>query len=298
MTIYVDVLVALNILLTYILLVATRVVVKMPTNKWAVLVAAVIGGISSLVIFYENGGLIFSVVYKILTGGIIVGIGLLPKSPKQFLKGLLAFFGISFLFGGTMYALEITLHPQNILFYNGIAYFDMSLSYLVASVFLIYGLFLLGDYLITKHNQKFGKCDLEIIYNNKSVKTIAFIDTGNTLTDGMSGRPVVIAELSVVLPLFSREEVMFYKKDDFYNIPESLNKNFRLVPCRVITGESILMGFLPTSVRIKNNGKIYETSFCTIALTKNELSQGVYRALINNKIFENVKEENRDEIFI
>ena len=33
-TVYADVLVALNILLTYILIVATRVMVKIPTNKW------------------------------------------------------------------------------------------------------------------------------------------------------------------------------------------------------------------------------------------------------------------------
>ena len=83
MTVYADVLVALNILLTYILIVATRVMVKIPTNKWAVLVASVVGGVSSLVIFYENGGVAFPFVYKIITAGIIIGIGFLPKTPKM-----------------------------------------------------------------------------------------------------------------------------------------------------------------------------------------------------------------------
>ena len=134
MTIYADVLVALNILLTYIIIVASRVLCKMPTNKWAVLLASVVGGFSSLVIFYENGGVAFSVLYKIITGGIIVGIGFLPKTIKLFFKVLLAFFGVSLLFGGSMYALEITLHPKNIFFHNGTVYFDMSIAYLVASV--------------------------------------------------------------------------------------------------------------------------------------------------------------------
>ncbi len=267
----------------------------MPTNKWAVLLASVVGGFSSLVIFYENGGVVFSILYKVITGGIIVSIGFLPKAIKTFLKVFLAFFGVSLLFGGSMYALEITLHPKNIMFYNGTVYFDMSIAYLVASVLVIYGAFLLADYLITKHNNKGGECQLEITYNNTSVNMIAFIDTGNTLTDGMSGRPVIIAELSAVSPLFSREELLFFKIGNFENVPESLNKSFRLIPCMAVTGESLLKAFLPTAVKIKDKEKIYETSFCTIALTEKSLSQGEYRALLNNRIFENVKEEKVDE---
>lgn len=295
LTIYADVLVALNILLTYIIIVASRVLCKMPTNKWAVLLASVVGGFSSLVIFYENGGVAFSVLYKIITGGIIVGIGFLPKTIKLFFKVLLAFFGVSLLFGGSMYALEITLHPKNIMFYNGTVYFDMSIAYLVASVLVIYGVFLSADYLITKHNNKGGECQLEITYNNTSVNMIAFIDTGNNLTDGMSGRSVIIAELSAVSPLLSREELLFFKSGNFENVPESLNKSFRLIPCMAVTGESLLKAFLPTAVKIKDKEKIYETSFCTIALTEKSLSQGKYRALLNNRIFENVKEEKADE---
>lgn len=295
MTVYADVLVAVNILLTYILIVATRVMVKIPTNKWAVLVASVVGGVSSLVIFYENGGVAFSFIYKVITGGIIVGISFLPKSPKLFIKEFLAFFGVSFLFGGSMYALEITLHPKNILFYNGTVYFDMSIAYLVASVLVIYGVFLLADYLITKHSQKGGKCQLEITYNEASVSMTAFIDTGNTLTDGMTGRPVIIAELSAVSPLFTREEMIFFKNGNYEDVPESLSKNFRLIPCKTVAGDSLLKAFMPTFVKIKDGKSCCQNSFCTVALTERDLSQGEYRALLNNNIFENVKEEKNDE---
>lgn len=295
MTIYADVLVALNVLLTFIIIVASRVVCKIPTNKWAVMIASLLGGASSLVIFYENGGLAFSLVYKIITGGIIVGVAFLPKTVAMFLKVFLAFFGVSILFGGSMYALEITLHPKNIIFYNGTVYFDMSIAYLVGSVLVIYGVFIFAEYFISKHNSKGGKCKLEIIYNNLSVNLIAFIDTGNTLTDAMSGRPVIIAELSAVAPLFSREEILFFKSGKYENVPESLNKNFRLIPCSAVTGESLLKAFLPTTVKIKDKERLYETSFCTIALIEKSLSQGEYTALLNNNIFENVKEEKSNE---
>ena len=295
LTVYADVLVALNILLTYILIVATRVLCKVPTNKWAVLLSSVIGGICSVVIFYENGGTAFSFLYKIITGGVIVGVAFLPKSPKMFIKEFLAFFGISVLFGGGMFAMEITLHPKNIMFYNGTVYFDMSIAYLVACVLVIYGVFLLADYIITKHNNKGGKCQLEITYNEASVNMTAFIDTGNTLTDGMTGKPVIIAELSAVLPLFSREELMFFKSDNLDNVPEKIKKRFRLIPCRTVTGDTLLKAFIPDSVKIKDGKISYINNFCTVALTDKDLSQGEYKALLNDAIFRNVKEEKYDE---
>lgn len=295
MTIYADVLVGLNILLTYILLVASRVMCKVPTNKWAIMIASVIGGVSSLVIFFENGGVVFSCFYKIITGAVIVGVGFIPKTIKVFIKVFLAFFGISILFGGGIYALEITLHPKNIFFYNGTVYFDMSIAYLVGSVLVIYGIFLLGDYVITKNNHKGGKYQLEIVYNNSSVNIYAFVDTGNTLTDGMTGRPVIIAELSAVSPLFSREEMMFFKSRNFENVPVSLNKTFSLVSCKTVAGDSLLKAFKPQYIRIKDSKNIFATDFCTVAVINKELSQGEYKALLNEKIFQNVKEEKHNE---
>lgn len=295
LTVYADVLVALNILLTYILIVATRVLCKAPTNRWAVLLSSAIGGICSLVIFYEKGGPAFSFLYKIITGGVLVGVAFLPKSLKLFIKEFLAFFGISVLFGGAMLALEITFRPKNIMFYNGTVYFDMSIAYLVASVLMVYGIFLLADYLITKHNNKGGKCQLEITYNEISVSMTAFIDTGNTLTDGITGRPVIIAELSAVSPLFSREELLFFKSDDFENIPEKIKKEFRLIPCKTVSGNTLLKAFTPDFVKIKNGEISYKNNFCAVALTEKELSQGDYKALLNSAVFENAKEEKCDE---
>ena len=136
---------------------------------------------------------------------------------------------------------------------------------------------------------------MEIAYNEASVTMTAFIDTGNSLTDGMSGRPVIIAELSAVSPLFSREEMLFFKNGNYENVPESLIKNYRLIPCKTVTGDSLLKGFSPDFVKVKNEKRCFINDFCTVALTDKDLSQGAYEALLNNNIFENVKEEKSDE---
>lgn len=298
MTVYADVLVALNTLLTYIIIVASRVLCKIPTNKWSVACASLLGGVSSLVIFYEDGGIVFSLFYKLITGAVIVAIGFLPKSPRTFIKVLSAFFGVSFLFGGTVFALELTAHPKNIMFYNGTVYFDMSITYLVGCVLSIYGIFLLANYFLTKHTLKGARCEMEITFGKAAVTLPALIDTGNSLTDGLSGRPVIVAELRAVSPLFSMEELKFFKDGNYDDVPETLKKVMRLIPCTAVTGESLLKAFLPALVKIKTENKIYTTDFCTIAVTDRELSQGEYRALLNNNIFENGREEkNNDTAF-
>lgn len=299
MTIYADVLVALNILITYILIVAVRVFTKIPTNKWAVLFASLVGGFSSLIIFLDNINLFISLAYKLVSAGVIVGIGFLPKNMKICFKAYIGFFLMSFLFGGGVYALQITLKPQNILYYNGIVYFDMSISYLVGCVLSLYGVFLIGDYLIKNHTLKDSKCLLEITYRNSSVTISALIDTGNSLQDGLSGRPVIVTELSAIAPLFEREELLFFKNQNYENVPKSLYKYFRLVPCSAVTGESLLPSFIPSCVKITTENSVCETDFCTIGVANKNLSSGEYKALINSSILENVKEEkNNDKVYI
>ncbi len=295
MTIYADVLVALNFLLTYILLVAVRLFFKIPTNKWALVTSCFFGGLSSLIIFWDNISIAVSVAYKLICAGVIVAIAFLPKNIKVFIKTYLGFFLVSFLFGGGVYAIQLTLHPKNILYYNGIVYFDMSISYLVGCVLCIYGVFLLGDFLLTKHSLKDCKCLVEITYNNACVTFPAIVDTGNSLRDGLSGRPVIVAELSAVAPVFERGEMLFFKNQDYSNIPKILAKKFRLVPCSAVTGESLLPSFIPDFVKITTARGVYKTDFCTIGVVNKPLSSGEYKGLINNSIFENGKEEKANE---
>ncbi len=291
MTVYADVLVALNILLTYILLVSSRVFLKFPTNKFAVMVASFVGGFSSLVIFLDEMNVASSVCFKILTAVVISSVAFLPKSLRAFLKAFFAFFGVSFLFGGAMYALELALNPSNILFFNGTVYFDMSITYLVGSTLVIYGVFLFADYLMGKRHSRNNYCSIEIEYRSLSVKTEGFIDTGNSLTESASGRPVIVAHLSAVAPLFSFDELKFFKGGFTDDIPESLKKSFRLIPCKSMGGENLLKAFIPDKLKIVMDGNSFETDFLVVAVTERELSDGSYKAILNENIFHNIRKE-------
>ncbi len=298
MTIYADVLVGLNILITYIFLVCTRVVCKTATNKKSIALASFFGGFSSLVIFFDVPYQWLSFFVKLLTGAIIVLIAFLPRNIRKFFKTFSAFFIISVVFGGVMYFVEITINPENVMYYNGTVYFNMSLTYLVGSVLVIYGVFLLVECFFNKSASANVNCELKINFRGVCVTLPAIIDTGNNLTDGLTSRPVIVAEFSALAPLFDFNETEVFKSNNYEKIPDSLKKHVRLIPCGSVTGEGLLLSFLPEKIEVKTKNNLYDNNYCVISVVNKSLSDGSYKALINEKILLNGEEKRNEKHFV
>ena len=283
-TVYADVLVALNILITYLFLVCTRMLCRSPTNKVGIAVAAVLGGFSSLVVFCDGMGIGLLIAFKLFTAAILVTVAFFPVKVRLFLKSFVVFFGVSFLFGGIMYAVEITFNPQNILYLNGTVYFDMSLAYLVGSVLVIYGVFLLCNFFLSRYLAEKEIYDVKITFREKSVEVKGFFDTGNNLKEGISGRPVLIADLSAIAPLFDYAELKYFKSGVYDEVPESLQKSVRLIPCTTVTGEAMLKGFIPEQVEYKSKNKRACGNFVAVAVSTTAVSSGEYGIILNSGI--------------
>lgn len=297
-TVYADVLVALNILITYLILVASRLFCRIATNKWGVAIASIIGGLSALIIFYEGMSVIWSVIYKITVAAVITLVAFLPGNFRMFLKTFFGFFAISFMFGGVMYAIEITQKPQNILYINGTVYFDMSITYLVGSTFIIYALFVVCNYFLSKRLSAHDIYKVKITFRNTSVEVIGFVDTGNNLNDGITGRDVIVAELSAVAPLFTYEEIKYFKTGDLTEIPESIKTKIHLIPCSTVSGDSLLPAIIPERVEYKINNKKAQSDFVSVAICNKSLSSGEYKVLLNKNVCNLNWKENKDEIFV
>jgi sigma-E processing peptidase SpoIIGA len=195
------------------MLVCTRVVVKSDTNKWGLVLATFFGGISSLVIFWESMPLVLSVIFK-MAGVIIISFSaFLPKNKKQFLKTTLAFLFVNILFGGLLYFVQLTFNPSNIFYMNGTVYFDISVLFLVSMTLICYGLLLVFDFFLRKRSSEKTLYKATIYFRDKSVTLNALYDTGNHLTDGIEGKPVVVTELNSIKDFFSRSEIEYFKCD-------------------------------------------------------------------------------------
>lgn len=286
MTVYADVLVGVNIIITYILIVSVRLICKIATSKWGVGIASIIGGFSALIIFCEDIPPMASVLYKLITAVLITGVGFLPRSIRGFLKVFAGFFAVSFLFGGVMYAVELTFKPKNILYMNGTVYFDMSITYLVGSVLLIYVAFMVVNFLLTKHAVKNKFYEVKINFRNTEATLRGFVDTGNNLKYGVSGRPVIIGELSALAPLFTFEELKCLKGGMYENIPEGLVGKIHLVPCQTLSGDGFLPAIIPERVVIKNGNKRTDNVKFCLALSNKRISDGEYNLILHNSVID------------
>ena len=219
--IYADILVATNMIVNYFLLRSSAALIKCEHKTSRFLISSFAGGIFSLVIFVENMNLFSSAAFKLLTLIILVLIAFKIKSLKVFLKCAGAFFLSNFIFAGIMLAISTAILPNASIYKNGVVYFDLNILTLsVISVIC---------YLIIEIISKFTKSkvpekciyDIGIHYEGISVDGKALYDSGNTLCDCFSGKPVIICEKSFLMPLLEGKEL-------------TEMKNFRLIPFSTI----------------------------------------------------------------
>ena len=291
--VYADVLVALNIYVTYFLLVLTRLVLKCETKKPSFALSSVIGGFSSLTVLVEPIGAPFDVALKVVFCAVITFVAFLPKSIKSFLKSFTAYFTVSVIFAGVMLALEFTVHPKNMVFINGTVYFDVSVLFIVVASVACYGLVLLVDRFLRHRAAEKTLYKVRVYFRNESAEFVALYDTGNNLTDGIEGRPVIIAELKPLQNLFYNDECEFFRrKTTYFSPPESLKKCIRVIPCRGVGDISLLPAFIPERIVIFDDKKACEVKNTVIAVTNKKLTDGEYSAILNNSIFERGKMTN------
>ncbi len=291
--IYADVLTAVNIYITYFIIVSSRVLLKAETKKYSVGIASVTGGLTSLCVLFEDINSALSFILKIVFAVIISYIAFLPKTLRSFFKSFITFFCVGTAFGGVFYLLQTTLHPKGIMLINGTVYLDVSPEFLVGATVSGYGCVLIFDKIFEKRLSRQSLFDIEIFYKDKKVKTKAFYDTGNKCRDCFDGRPAIFIEADTVKNLFTDEEQRFLKKCSLSTVPPDTIKNsIRVIPCGSVFGESIVYGILPSKVIIYDNNTHFETDFCICGIVNKSLSDGEYKAVLNCDIFERGKKTN------
>lgn len=273
--VYADVLVIVNLIVNYLLLRASAAVTGHGFNSWRLLASALAGGIFSLMIFIENIPAFINFLIRIAFLIIMVITAFGIKSIKAFLKCCAAFFLVNSGFAGIMLALCTTVMPNSALYKNGIVYFDISIFTLTVSAIVCYCLLsIISRFLKSKAPQK-SIYGIKIRYGENTVEGKALLDTGNTLCDCFSGKPVIIAEKEFIHKLCD---------DDITSM-----KNFRLIPFSTIKGSGALPAFMADKTEICINGKWLESHEIYIAVTNKKIVSGGYSALFGMPFFETVE---------
>lgn len=191
-TIYIDVLIVLNIYVNFFLLKATARLTHTPLKTSRCVFSSALGSLFSLTIFLPEMNFLIPLAIKLSAAIIITAIAFGIKDKRQTIKLVFCFYLVNFLFGGIIMLFYLTFKPGFMALGNTYFYVDFSLLSLVV--------FTAVSYFAVSAVRRFMDrgCDVKKKYKvmirqgNSSVSVDALADTGNSLVDVFSGKPVII----------------------------------------------------------------------------------------------------------
>ncbi len=196
MKIYLDLIMILNFLIDFILLLTVSVILKRNIKITRIMLGAFVGGISILLLFFNiNSVLLF--ILKFLISVVMTIITFKFVNIKYTLVNILYLYMSSIILGGFLYLLNIEFSYKHI----GIIFFNNGLS--INFIFLlIFSPLILYIYIKQTKNFRLNYSNyynIDIVLKNKKYKYTAYLDTGNTLIDNLTRKPVILIDKRKIL---------------------------------------------------------------------------------------------------
>ncbi|MDR1927782.1 MAG: sigma-E processing peptidase SpoIIGA [Oscillospiraceae bacterium] len=287
--IYLDILIAINIFVTYLLLAASAFFSAVHTKRWRLLLSSLFGGATALLIFLPEAPWWLLLTEKLLCALAIVWLGFGFGERRRFLRCFSAFFAVSFAFAGIMLALWLTLKPGGMLYHNGTLYFDVNLITFVLFACACYAAVRGLVALLRRRHPGANACQATVQILGRSITLPAFYDSGNKLTDGFTGAPVVVAEYRALCGFLPEELRPFFRGEGgMGQIPpeDPWRSRLREIPFHALGREGLLPAFRSDRVTVKTKNQAVPTPQAIVAVTADALSDGSYALLLQASMLE------------
>ncbi len=201
--VYIDSLFFLNAMMDYLLLLASARIAGEPLNRLRMAAAALLGGGYAAAVFLPGMEVLSTSMCKLAAAVLMVLVGL--GASRRLLRQIIIFFTLAFAFGGGVLAVALLggrgLHPAKGLLFSGM---DMKIVLLTAAMcYVVWSMILKGA---GRRSVVSGEVvTVEVQVYEKQISFTALQDTGNTLTDPVSGRGVIVLDWEAALPLLGAE---------------------------------------------------------------------------------------------
>lgn len=233
MTVYLDSLFLINGIVDYLLLLVTAKVAGEGFSRWRLLSGAVLGATAAALLFLPGFDWLMHPLCK-LGVGVLMVVAAYGGSRRLLRLGTL-FFALSCALGGGVLMIGL-LTGSGLRFENGILATGMDMKIVLLSAACCY---LLLNLLLRRCGNH-GVKELEQVVvdiGGKRALLTALLDTGNTLTDPATGRPVLVAEGAKLIGVLPPELLEGLKGpaevlEQFSG--HSLGRRLRLLPYRAV----------------------------------------------------------------
>lgn len=220
----------------------------------------------------------------------MVYIALNPNNFKKLIKQLVIFYLTSFVFGGCAFAMLYFIKPQNILIKNGVYVGTYPIKIALLGGILGFSITNIAFNIIkTKLKKKDIIYKLKIEISKKQQEIEAILDTGNSLKDPITKKPVIIVEkekLYSIVPkeiLENTEKIIGGEKIEFEN--KQYFSKLKIIPFKSIGKQNgIMLGIKADKVIIENE-ETEEINNVIIGIATQKIANN-YSALFGLDLFE------------
>ena len=279
-TVYIDLLFLINLIVNYVMLLVTAKICAAPARRLRILSAAAVGAAYAVAAVIPAAAFLENPFVKIAFG-ILMALTAFGGNPR-FMRVTLVFFAVSAAFGGVVMAASFLGGGS---LYGGL-FTSASLRVLIVSFVVGYVVLTLVFRRAARHKDG-DVVPVTVRHGGREVVFRALRDTGNALCDPLSGRPVMVAGIADIKPLFAsdiQQVLSGIGRKGAPSIMEELSaKNehalrFQLIPYSAVgISGGMLLAFRPDEVVI--DGK--DRKGMLLALSPNSVCEGgTYSALI------------------
>lgn len=301
MTLYIDVILLENIIMNYIIILATGMICRVNIKQVRAFLASLLGATYAILIYVMNLKIYTNQITKLLVSICMVYIALNPGNMKTMIKHLFIFYLTSFCFGGASYYLLYCVNPNLIKSMNGVLIGSYPIK--IALLGGILGFFIINisfKMIKNKLSKKDMFYDVEIYYKGKKSSIKAILDTGNLLTDPITNTPVLIVEAKKLSNIIS-EDILKNIEDILYGIFKEIDEDIKR-RCSIIPFSSIgknngmIIGFRPDYIKIYTEDGEEIRRKVIVGIYNNKIARnGLYSGLIGLNLLNDDLRSDKNE---
>lgn len=239
-TIYLDVLLVVNIYVNFFLLRITAGLTHSPLRTGRCIAVSAYASLYSLLILAPEMSVIVSALIRFASSVTIIAAAFGFRSRKRLALNTLAFYTANFILAGSIYAVSAHISPDIVHFSNNCFYINISLFVLILTTAGLYAAVYFSRIFLDKAHYGTDCYRVLIRYKDKLTELSGLADTGNSLVDMFTGSPVIVCDRGSF-------------PDILPDRTEQLPRGFRLIPCRTVSDTGVIPVFRPDEVLIINS---------------------------------------------
>ncbi len=272
--VYLDLLFLLNLVANYLLLLGSARLAGLALRRWRIAGGAVLGAGYAVLLFLP--GLSWLAAWPCKIGiGVLMALAAFGGE-RRLWRGVVCLFAASAGLAGLVMAAE-QLGGTTLTMAQGVFYSPLDLRLLLVLFVLCYFIMSL---LFRRTGQRGSRemVRLELLFNGHSVVMTALVDSGHSLTDPVSNRPVVVAEGAYLAPYLPPGVPVDEPTQAVRRCQEAGVRGARLIPYRAVGVACGLMLALPAQ-KVRMDGR--DMGGLLVALSPTPVDDsGSYQALI------------------